>query len=412
MRIGGCGRWTGFGIGERSGEVVTGAVEVERLGLGPQPPDDRARLGEARRRRGRRRGRAGRAPRTPGGPAGWLGREPTPMPKSSRPPRHDVDGRGDLGQHGGWSEAVAGHEQPEAHPSGLCGEGREQRPALEDRPARVAADRHEVIEQPRVLDLRDRVRLAPHAQDVVVVDLHGGCHDPETLVTGFVLYRSSPSGTVLRSRYGALFRLANRRGAVSDIDGASGRSRANAPTPAATSRPCWRRPPPSSSRPAWTRRCVTSRQRPASGWARSTATSRARADLVIAVYRHQVEACAEAGPALLASSRTPYAALTRWIDLFVDFLVTKHGLAAVLQSDNVRLRRPCTLTSSTASCRCALNCSRPPPQRARSAPTWTPMATSRHRQPLRRRRGGLALRRSSQGRDLHRRAGPIAFARR
>jgi AcrR family transcriptional regulator len=59
-----------------------------------------------------------------------------------------------------------------------------------------------------------------------------------------------------------------------------------------------------------------------------------RADLVIAVYRHQVEACAEAGPALLATSATPYAALGRWINLFVDFLVTKHGLAAVLQSDN------------------------------------------------------------------------------
>ena len=59
-----------------------------------------------------------------------------------------------------------------------------------------------------------------------------------------------------------------------------------------------------------------------------------RADLIIAVYRHQVEACAEAGPALLASSRTPHGALTRWIDLFVDFLVTKHGLAAVMQADN------------------------------------------------------------------------------
>ncbi len=59
-----------------------------------------------------------------------------------------------------------------------------------------------------------------------------------------------------------------------------------------------------------------------------------RADLIIAVYRHQVEACAEAGPALLASSVTPHAALTRWINLFVDFLVTKHGLAAVMQSDN------------------------------------------------------------------------------
>ena len=59
-----------------------------------------------------------------------------------------------------------------------------------------------------------------------------------------------------------------------------------------------------------------------------------RADLIIAVYRHQVEACAEAGPALLATSATPHAALRQWINLFVDFLVTKHGLAAVLQSDN------------------------------------------------------------------------------
>ena len=61
-----------------------------------------------------------------------------------------------------------------------------------------------------------------------------------------------------------------------------------------------------------------------------------RADLVIAVYRHQVDACAEAGPALLASSGTPHAALTRWIDLFAGFLVTKHGLAAALQSDKAR----------------------------------------------------------------------------
>ncbi|HEY0935311.1 MAG TPA: helix-turn-helix domain-containing protein [Trebonia sp.] len=59
-----------------------------------------------------------------------------------------------------------------------------------------------------------------------------------------------------------------------------------------------------------------------------------RADLIIAVYRHQVEACAEAGPALLASSGTPHAALARWVDLFVDFLATKHGLGAVLQSDH------------------------------------------------------------------------------
>ncbi|MEU4425602.1 TetR/AcrR family transcriptional regulator [Actinoplanes sp. NPDC024001] len=59
-----------------------------------------------------------------------------------------------------------------------------------------------------------------------------------------------------------------------------------------------------------------------------------RADLIVAVYRHQVEACAEAGPALLERSATPHAALAAWIDLFVDFLITKHGLAEALQSDD------------------------------------------------------------------------------
>ena len=59
-----------------------------------------------------------------------------------------------------------------------------------------------------------------------------------------------------------------------------------------------------------------------------------RADLVVAVYRHQVEACAEAGPVLLANGGSPHAALGQWVNLFVDFLVTKHGLAAALQSDS------------------------------------------------------------------------------
>ncbi|MFG2976961.1 TetR/AcrR family transcriptional regulator [Streptomyces sp. NPDC048331] len=58
-----------------------------------------------------------------------------------------------------------------------------------------------------------------------------------------------------------------------------------------------------------------------------------RADLVVAVYRHQVEACAEAGPNLLAAAGSPIEALRQWVDLFVDFLVTKHGLAGALQSE-------------------------------------------------------------------------------
>jgi AcrR family transcriptional regulator len=61
-----------------------------------------------------------------------------------------------------------------------------------------------------------------------------------------------------------------------------------------------------------------------------------RADLVTAVYRHQIEACAEAGPSLLSSADSPFDALRQWIDLFVDFLVTKHGLADALQSDSSR----------------------------------------------------------------------------
>lgn len=61
-----------------------------------------------------------------------------------------------------------------------------------------------------------------------------------------------------------------------------------------------------------------------------------RADLVTAVYRHQIEACADAGPELLAGAAAPFDALRQWVDLFVDFLVTKHGLADALQSDSER----------------------------------------------------------------------------
>jgi AcrR family transcriptional regulator len=63
-----------------------------------------------------------------------------------------------------------------------------------------------------------------------------------------------------------------------------------------------------------------------------------RADLIIAVYQHQVDACAEAGPALLAKEKSPYAALTKWVEMFDDFLTTKHGLAAALRSDNARFQ--------------------------------------------------------------------------
>ena len=106
--------------------------------------------------------------------------------------------------------------------------------------------------------------------------------------------------------------------------------------PGATSRPCSTPPRPSSS--------ISGVDAPVRAIAAEAGVGMGtiyrhfptRADLVIAVYRHQVEACAEAGPALLESSATPHEALRQWIDLFVDFLVTKHGLAAALRSDKAR----------------------------------------------------------------------------
>ncbi|GLY29243.1 TetR family transcriptional regulator [Kineosporia sp. NBRC 101731] len=61
-----------------------------------------------------------------------------------------------------------------------------------------------------------------------------------------------------------------------------------------------------------------------------------RADLIVAVYRHQVESLAARGPELAGSGATPHAtpheALGRWLHEFVDFVITKHGLPAALQS--------------------------------------------------------------------------------
>lgn len=58
-----------------------------------------------------------------------------------------------------------------------------------------------------------------------------------------------------------------------------------------------------------------------------------RADLVIAVYRHQIDECA-ALAIELADSPDPRSALSRWADAFVEFLVTKHGLGLALQSED------------------------------------------------------------------------------
>lgn len=56
-----------------------------------------------------------------------------------------------------------------------------------------------------------------------------------------------------------------------------------------------------------------------------------RADLVAAVFRREIDACADAAPAL-AAEHAPAEALARWMQRYADFLGTKRGLAAALHS--------------------------------------------------------------------------------
>ena len=58
-----------------------------------------------------------------------------------------------------------------------------------------------------------------------------------------------------------------------------------------------------------------------------------RADLIVAVFRREVDACADAA-AVLAVEHEPGEALARWMQRYVDFISAKRGLAAALQSGN------------------------------------------------------------------------------
>ena len=58
-----------------------------------------------------------------------------------------------------------------------------------------------------------------------------------------------------------------------------------------------------------------------------------RADLVAAVFRHEVDATAEAA-STLATEYGPGEALARWSQRYADFIATKRGLAAALHSGN------------------------------------------------------------------------------
>ncbi|MBW8481935.1 TetR/AcrR family transcriptional regulator [Actinomadura parmotrematis] len=78
-----------------------------------------------------------------------------------------------------------------------------------------------------------------------------------------------------------------------------------------------------------------------------------RADLVTAVYRHQIDTCAALAPRLLAESASPFAALTGWADAFVEFLVTKHGLGAALGAGDPGMENLHTLMLDTLVPACA-----------------------------------------------------------
>ncbi len=58
-----------------------------------------------------------------------------------------------------------------------------------------------------------------------------------------------------------------------------------------------------------------------------------RADLIVAVFRHEVDACADAAAGLTATHE-PGEALALWMQRYVDFIAAKRGLAVALHSGN------------------------------------------------------------------------------
>jgi AcrR family transcriptional regulator len=58
-----------------------------------------------------------------------------------------------------------------------------------------------------------------------------------------------------------------------------------------------------------------------------------RADLIAAVFRQEIDACAEAAP-ILAAEHAPGEALAKWMQRYAAFIATKRGLAPALHSGN------------------------------------------------------------------------------
>jgi AcrR family transcriptional regulator len=58
-----------------------------------------------------------------------------------------------------------------------------------------------------------------------------------------------------------------------------------------------------------------------------------RSDLIAAVFRREIDACADTAP-LLAAAHEPGEALARWVQRYAAFVATKRGLAPALHSGN------------------------------------------------------------------------------
>ncbi|MGC2030113.1 MAG: helix-turn-helix domain-containing protein [Steroidobacteraceae bacterium] len=56
-----------------------------------------------------------------------------------------------------------------------------------------------------------------------------------------------------------------------------------------------------------------------------------RSDLIAAVFRREIDACADAAP-VLAAQHAPGEALSRWMQRYADFIGAKRGLAKALHS--------------------------------------------------------------------------------
>ena len=57
-----------------------------------------------------------------------------------------------------------------------------------------------------------------------------------------------------------------------------------------------------------------------------------RADLIVAVLRHEIDECVTAAETLGGATRDPFGALSAWVGRFTAFVATKQGLAQALHS--------------------------------------------------------------------------------